>query len=149
MGFSIELSVANQVLGQTGGTLKPQFLNYLANIEQRAGQGPIVRIGGNTQDSSTLFLDQFEGDKIIEKAVSGPDRFGNAINTPVINFSVDLLYAMANISGLTGTEWYFGLAFNETATSTGIGNQAMVAEYSQRILGDKLLGLIVGNEPDL
>lgn len=57
LGFSIELSVADSILGQAGTQLKPQFLNYLANIQVRAGQGPVIRVGGNTQEGSTIFAD--------------------------------------------------------------------------------------------
>lgn len=149
LGFSIELSVANNILGKTGGTLKPQFLNYLANIRNRAGDGPIVRVGGNTQDSSTLYLDGFSNGDSIEKIKEGQDVYGNAINTPIINFSLDLFYAMSNISALVGAEWYFGLAFNESDVTALTGNVPVVAEYAQKILGSYLLGLIVGNEPDL
>lgn len=149
LGFSIELSVANNILGKTGGTLKPEFLNYLANIKNRAGDGPIVRVGGNTQDSSTLYVDGFANGDSIEKIKEGQDVYGNAINTPIINFSLDIFYAMSNISSLVGTEWYFGLAFNESDVTQLTGNVPVVAEYAQKILGSYLRGLIVGNEPDL
>jgi len=149
LGFSIELSIANVILGKSAGTLKPQFLNYLANIQNRAGRGPVVRVGGNTQDSSTLYLDSFEGGDNIQKIKIGQDKYGNAINTPVINYSVDLFYVMANITSLVGTEWFFGLAFNESDTQILTHNAPVVAEYAQKILGSSLRGLIVGNEPDL
>jgi len=149
LGFSIELSVANNILGKSAGTLKPQFLNYLANIQNRAGTGPVVRVGGNTQDSSTLYLDSFPDGDNIEKIKRGQDKYGNAINTPVINFSLDLFYVMSNISALVGTEWFFGLAFNESDVTELTHNTPVVAEYAQKILGANLRGLIVGNEPDL
>lgn len=57
LGFSIELSVADVILGKNGEQLKPQFLNYMANIQVRAGQGPVIRVGGNTQEGSTIFAD--------------------------------------------------------------------------------------------
>ena len=37
-------------VGTNSSFLSPIFLNYLANIRERAGQGPIVRVGGNSQD---------------------------------------------------------------------------------------------------
>ena len=150
LGFSIELSVENTILGASGTQLKPQFLNYLANIRTRAGAGPIVRVGGNTQDSSTLFVDGLpDGSDTIQKIKEGEDRYGNAITTPVINYSLNVLYAMANISSLVGTQWYFGLAFNQSDVTDIGDNPSLVAEYAQEILGDNLLGLVVGNEPDL
>lgn len=149
LGFSIELSVANNILGKSAGTLKPEFLNYMANIQTRAGRGPVVRVGGNTQDSSTLYLDSFPGGDNIEKIKTGQDKYGNAINTPVINYSLDLFYVMSNISSLVGAEWFFGLAFNESDVTLLTHNTPIVAEYAQKVLGTNLRGLIVGNEPDL
>lgn len=61
LGFSIELSVANVVLGENGNQLKTQFLNYMANIQNRAGAGPLIRVGGNTQETSTIFASGFNG----------------------------------------------------------------------------------------
>lgn len=67
LGFSVELSVADQVLGTTGQVLKPQFLNYLANIQQRAGVGPQVRVGGNSQEGSSIFVEGTSNGRLIEK----------------------------------------------------------------------------------
>jgi hypothetical protein len=56
---------------------------------------------------------------------------------------------MANITGLTGVQWYFGIAFNDTDVTNTTGNEAIAVEYAQKILGNNLLGMAVGNEPDL
>lgn len=66
--------------------------------------------------------------------------------TPIINFSVDLFNAMAKISSLVETEWYFGLPFGDALNDA---NALSVARHAQSILGDHLLGLQLGNEPDL
>jgi hypothetical protein len=44
-------------VGKTPGTLKIEFLNYLQNIRNRAGVGPIVRVGGNSQEDSSIWAD--------------------------------------------------------------------------------------------
>lgn len=67
LGFSVELSVADSILGTTGQVLKPQFLNYLANIQQRSGVGPQVRVGGNSQEGSSIFVDGTSNGRLIEK----------------------------------------------------------------------------------
>jgi hypothetical protein len=67
LGFSVELSVADQILGTTGQVLKPQFLNYLANIQQRSGVGPQVRVGGNSQEGSSIFVEGTSNGRLIEK----------------------------------------------------------------------------------
>lgn len=56
---------------------------------------------------------------------------------------------MAEISTLTDTNWYFGLSFNETAVTGRSENIPLAATQAQSILGDKLLGLQLSNEPDL
>jgi len=56
---------------------------------------------------------------------------------------------MANISTLVGCEWYFGLAFNQTDVDNHNDNSQIATQLATSILGDKLRGLAVGNEPDL
>jgi len=63
----VELSVADSILGTTGEVLKPQFLNYLANIQQRSGVGPQVRVGGNSQEGSSIFVEGTSNGRLIEK----------------------------------------------------------------------------------
>lgn len=45
------------------------FLNMLSNIRARAGAGPIVRVGGNSQENTQLFLTPFESEEIINKTI--------------------------------------------------------------------------------
>ncbi|KAL7419236.1 hypothetical protein Q5752_006073 [Cryptotrichosporon argae] len=143
LGFSIELSVANTILGENPASLQPNFLNYLANIKNRAGQGPIVRVGGNTQEDSSIFTAGLADGKSIDKITR------TSSTTPIINYSPQLLETMANITGLIGTEWYFGLSFNESEVTDPTGNPAIAAQYAQAILGSSLKGMALGNEPDL
>ncbi|KAK4683856.1 hypothetical protein P7C73_g6361, partial [Tremellales sp. Uapishka_1] len=145
LGFSIELSVADVVMGKTPTTLKPTFLNYMANIQTRAGAGPIIRVGGNTQEDSSIWVDGTETGTEIEKIQTSTD----VTSTPIINYSPELLYTMANITALVGAEWFFGLSFNQTEVDTPTGNVPIAATYAQKILGDSLRGLALGNEPDL
>ncbi|EIW72362.1 hypothetical protein TREMEDRAFT_41693 [Tremella mesenterica DSM 1558] len=145
LGFSIELSVANTVLGEKGNELKVPFLNYMANIRDRAGAGPIIRVGGNSQEGSTIFADGLEDGESLDKIKVSDD----VTATPIINYSPELLYTMANISTLLDVEWFFGLAFNETSVDGNDVNIPVAAEWAQKILGSNLRGLAVGNEPDL
>ena len=106
MGFSIELSVANQYrkyplpccydhdahhfqwgeillasllslsfymqlcrqLVLLAGINVP-FLNYLANLRVRTSSGPVVRVGGNSQEWTQLFLTMFSNQQIINKTI--------------------------------------------------------------------------------
>jgi hypothetical protein len=70
-------------------------------------------------------------------------------STPTINYSYDLFYAMSNISAVVDVDWYFGLPFNQSAVDNKIPNIWEIAQAAQAILGNKLLGLQMGNEPDL
>ncbi|WVQ76983.1 hypothetical protein IAR50_006662 [Cryptococcus sp. DSM 104548] len=145
LGFSIEMSVATSLLGARSGTLKVPFLNFMANIQNRAGAGPIVRVGGNSQEGSTIFVDGLEDGAAMDKIKVS----SGVTDTPLLNYSPELFYIMSNISSLVGVEWYFGLAFNETDVDAQITNIPLAATWAQDILGDSLLGLSVGNEPDL
>ncbi|KAH9916667.1 glycoside hydrolase family 79 protein [Amylocystis lapponica] len=51
---------------------------------------------------------------------------------------------VVHISALVNTKWYLGVSMNDTTNV-----RLAVAEYGERILGNNLLGLQVGNEPDL
>lgn len=57
---------------------------------------------------------------------------------------IDLIYALANISALTETYWFIGLPFNDTSNP-----RLEIGDASEAILGKYLLGLQLGNEPDL
>ncbi|KIJ34940.1 glycoside hydrolase family 79 protein, partial [Sphaerobolus stellatus SS14] len=140
LGFSIELSVADQVLGKNGSFINPQLLNLLETISQRAGRC-VVRIGGNTQENAVFFPQGLPNQETINKDKS---NLTGPTNTPTLQVGIDLIYAMANISSLTNTHWFIGAPFDTPATP-----RLGIAEASERILGDRLLGLQVGNEPDL
>ncbi|KDR78254.1 hypothetical protein GALMADRAFT_266767 [Galerina marginata CBS 339.88] len=135
-GFSIEMSVVNQV-GES--VLQVAFLNLMSNIQQRAG-AVHIRVGGNTQETATLVMSTPDG-KILEKNLHGVT---NPTETPPLVFTPELLYMLANVSSLVNVRWHLGVPFNDTSAF-----RLDIAEYGQRILGDNLIGLQVGNEPDL
>ena len=56
---------------------------------------------------------------------------------------------MSNISAVVDVDWYFGLPFNQSAVDNKIPNIWEIAQAAQAILGNNLLGLQMGNEPDL
>ena len=51
---------------------------------------------------------------------------------------------LANVSALVNVRWFLGIPLNDTS-NLRLG----IAEQGQKILGDHLIGLQVGNEPDL
>ncbi|KZP33152.1 glycoside hydrolase family 79 protein [Athelia psychrophila] len=139
LGFSIETSVVNQILGINSSFLQVPFLNLMANIKQRAGSVH-VRVGGNTQETATL-VDSIPDGKAIEK---DKGLATNPTQTPALIFTREILYMLANITSLAGVQWYLGVPFNDTS-NLRLG----IAEAGQAILGDNLIGLQCGNEPDL
>ncbi|WRT64397.1 uncharacterized protein IL334_001329 [Kwoniella shivajii] len=145
LGFSVELSIANSLMGASSTNMKVPFLNYMANIQNRAGSGPIIRVGGNSQEGSSIFVGGLEDGAILDKIKVS----SGVTDTPLINYSLELFYLMANITSLVGADWYFGLSFNESAVDDPTGNVPIAATWAQEILGEHLLALSVGNEPDL
>jgi hypothetical protein len=139
MGFSIEFSVINQVLGINSSFLQVPFLNLMSNLVQRGGSVHI-RVGGNTQDYAVMVNSLVDG-KIIEKQNTGNDH---PTQTPTLLYTPEVFYLLSNISALLDVRWYLGIPFNDTANL-----RLAIAEFGETILGDNLLGLQVGNEPDL
>jgi len=138
-GFSIEMSVANQVLGKNSTFIQVAFLNLMANLQHRSGRINI-RVGGNTQETAVLVPSTPDG-RMLEKFTGASS---NPTQTPPLVFTPDLLYLMRNISSFVNVRWYLGVPFNDTQNF-----RLAIAEQGQAILGDYLIGLQVGNEPDL
>ncbi|KAL5485437.1 hypothetical protein ACEPAI_8079 [Sanghuangporus weigelae] len=138
-GFSIELSVADKLLGTDGDHLNPVFLNLMSTLTSRAGT-LYIRIGGNTQDKATVLPDGLPDGRTIEKA----DGFASTTFTPTLLVSPNILYAMANISTLLPIKWFLGVPFNDTQNP-----RLLLGELGEQILGEHLLGFQLGNEPDL
>ncbi|CAE6465695.1 unnamed protein product [Rhizoctonia solani] len=144
MGFSIELSVVQTTLGKNSTHLLVPFLNYMANVRARGGSVSI-RVGGNSQDQSYLV----SSDSIPNNGVISKQKQAGATTpteTPDVVFSSDLLTMMKNIGDLVNANFYFGLNFFNPDNET---NAVLVAQTAEKILGDRLLGFQLGNEPDL
>ncbi|KAJ7145149.1 glycoside hydrolase family 79 protein [Mycena crocata] len=137
-GFSVEFSVINQVLGTNSTHLQVPFLNLMSNVQARGGSVR-VRLGGNTQETATLVSSLPNGKMLAKEA----QDTGNPTNTPALLFTPDVLYMMANISALVNVEWYLGVPMNDT-NNLRLG----IAETAEAVLGNKLVGFQVGNEPD-
>ncbi|THH18225.1 hypothetical protein EW146_g2708 [Bondarzewia mesenterica] len=138
-GFSIEMSVSNQILGKNSSFLQVPFLNLLANIVERAGWVQI-RVGGNSQESAVL-VDSLPNGLILQKDTQNTS---GTTKTPPLDYTRDLMYMMNNISSLVNARWFLGIPFfNTTPFSLSI------MEAGEAILGDRLLGFQAGNEPDL
>ncbi|KAF8651054.1 hypothetical protein AX16_004917 [Volvariella volvacea WC 439] len=140
LGFSIEMSVINQLMGRNSSHIQVPFLNLLGNIVQRAGQVR-VRLGGNTQEFAG-YVEEIDNWRAIAKASDVDPQ--NPTLTPSVVYTRDLFYLAANISSLVNVGWFLGIPFNDTENW-----RLEIAELGQQILGDHLLGLQAGNEPDL
>ncbi|KAK0190675.1 glycoside hydrolase family 79 protein [Armillaria mellea] len=139
VGFSIEMSVANQALGKNSSYIQVPFLNLMANLQQRAGR-VYVRVGGNTQETA-VHVDSLPDGKMIQKDNANTT---NPTQTPPLDYTNDLFHLMRGISELVNIRWFLGIPFFNINPF-----QLAIAEQSQGILGDFLAGLQAGNEPDL
>ncbi|KAF7980155.1 hypothetical protein HWV62_39611 [Athelia sp. TMB] len=138
-GFSIEFSLLNQVLGGNSSVLQVPFLNLMANIRDRCG-AVHIRVGGNTQEFATM-VDSLPDGAIISKEASDVN---NPTKTPTLTFTEDVIYMMGNVSSLVNVKWFIGVPFNDTTNW-----RLEIVESAERILGDYLVGVQAGNEPDL
>jgi hypothetical protein len=111
----------------------------MANLKQRSGQVNI-RVGGNTQEAAKL-VDSLANGTILQK---DKENTSNPTQTPPLDFTLDLLYLMSNISSLIGANWWLGIPFFDVPNAP---LDLMV--YGEAILGDHMLGYQIGNEPDL
>ncbi|GLB45268.1 putative glycosyl hydrolase family 79 C-terminal beta domain [Lyophyllum shimeji] len=136
-GFSIEMSVVTQIMGKNASHLQVPFLNLMGLIQQRSG-GINIRVGGNTQDFA-VYVDSIPDGHATTKEKSD---LKNPTLTPAVLYTKELFYIASNISSLVNVKWYFGIPFNDTNW------RLQIAEHGQAILGDNLLGLQGGNEPD-
>ncbi|KEP51984.1 putative glycoside hydrolase family 79 protein [Rhizoctonia solani 123E] len=141
IGISIELSISDRLIGTNATWVNPIFLNFVQNIRARSGKVPI-RLGGNTQDASAIFPSLALGNVTIKKD-RDPSAHLRATNPPLVSYTEDLFHAMASISSLVQAEWYIGLPFLNTTYIPA------VAQAAQDILGSNLVGLQLGNEPDV
>ncbi|CAE6346593.1 unnamed protein product [Rhizoctonia solani] len=141
LGFSIELSVANRVIGKNSSVLAVPFLNHIVNVANRAG-AVRIRVGGNTQERAILRSDGFPEGEILIKTQEG----NTTTLTPHVEFAPDLIKMLANMVGLVKTEVFLGLNFMEI---TNPSNQVAFAAMAEEMLGSNLHGIALGNEPDL
>ncbi|KAH7884820.1 glycoside hydrolase family 79 protein [Phlebopus sp. FC_14] len=141
LGFSIEFSVINQVLGINSSFIQVPFLNLMSNLRERGGEVRI-RVGGNTQETATL-VDSLPGGVMMMKDNTNTN---NPTQTPPLLYTPEVLYLLGNISALVDVKWFLGIPFNDT-TNLRLG----IAEVGEAVLSspDYLLGFQVGNEPDL
>lgn len=147
----------------------------MSNIQERAG-AVHIRAGGNTQETATL-VDSIADNKIIEKQGIDPNNPVSILvcmapshrteiykktATPGLIFTAEAIYMLGNISSLVNVKWYLGesihpLKFDDEAQVISVGVpfndttnlRLAIAEVGENVLGDHLLGLQVGNEPDL
>ncbi|KAJ7731915.1 glycoside hydrolase family 79 protein [Mycena maculata] len=135
-GFSVEMSVITQLCESY---IQVPLLNLFSNIRERAG-AVHVRVGGNTQEYA-YYVPTLPEERAISKESANST---NPTQTPAVIYTMDLFYLLANISAHVNVHWYLGVPFNDTSDF-----RLQIVEYGEAILGDHLLGIQVGNEPDL
>ncbi|KZV91536.1 hypothetical protein EXIGLDRAFT_719226 [Exidia glandulosa HHB12029] len=139
MGVSIEMSLAEAIIGPNSSYLRPQFLNLMSVLKERAGP-PILRLGGNTQEKAKL-LDVLPNGGSIDKIAIGPTGY---TNTPTLLYTLDVLKALRETSELLGIKWWLGIPMNQTTPP-----RLEIIEQGEAVMGEFLAGWQLGNEPDL
>ncbi|KAF7315155.1 Glyco-hydro-79C domain-containing protein [Mycena indigotica] len=139
MGFSVEMSVTNQVLGKNSTHIQVPFLNLMANLQQRAGS-VMVRVGGNTQESAKM-VDSLPDGRILMKDL---ENVTGTTQTPPLDYTTDLLYLMRNVSSFVNVHWFLGIPWLKTKPF-----DTAIVTAADLIIGDYLLGLQASNEPDM
>ncbi|KIL64296.1 glycoside hydrolase family 79 protein, partial [Amanita muscaria Koide BX008] len=145
-GFSIEMSVVDRgrfllradhfsQVGQSSQMLNVPFLNLMANLVRRLGRVNI-RVGGNTQETAVLVQNTRTG-KLLQK---DHNNTLGMTNSPPIHYKENLLYI---ISSFLNVRWFLGIPFNNSNPYN-----LDIVHYGQSILGENLIGLQAGNEPD-
>jgi hypothetical protein len=139
LGISIELSVANDYLGDKVGEPAYILLNYLEAIRVRAGQGAILRVGGNTQDTA-IYDTSYTG--VIAKSGGG---ISNGVPvTPTIEYGTVIFNLISQVADQVDAKVIWGVNMvNNTAPFT----VPMVAA-ARKAIEDNILFYLVGNEPD-
>ncbi|KZV96759.1 hypothetical protein EXIGLDRAFT_765001 [Exidia glandulosa HHB12029] len=150
LGISIEMSLAEAIIGPNSSWLRPQFLNLMSNVKERAGP-PVLRVGGNTQEKAIL-VDSLNGGAATKKVAIGPTSF---TNTPTLIFTLGILEAMRAASDILGIQWFLGIPMNPylisdyQRPSCRDPPRLEIVEKGESIFGDYLWGWQLGNEPDL
>ncbi|KAF7327078.1 Glyco-hydro-79C domain-containing protein [Mycena kentingensis (nom. inval.)] len=140
LGFSIEMSVSNQVFGKNSTFLQVPFLNLMASLAARAGSVRI-RVGGNSQERAKL-VDTIPDGRVLQKDLDGIAPGSTA--TPPIDYTADLVYMLGNISALVDVNWIIGLPWFVTKPF-----DLRIVPLAETVLGDHLLALQAANEPDM
>ncbi|PWN47256.1 hypothetical protein IE53DRAFT_371609 [Violaceomyces palustris] len=143
LGVSIELSVADEIIGRELDNVNVAFLNYMAAVAMRAGAGPVIRIGGNTQDTA-VYNNTPVGSVLRKTTPHGYDPVTGAPYTPRIEFNELLFDIVADAADMLGSEIIFGVNMVDLDADF---SPRMVSDLADA-LGDRLLMLLVGNEPD-
>jgi len=139
LGISIELSVANDYLGDKVGEPAYILLNYLEAIRVRAGQGAILRIGGNTQDTA-IYDPDYNG--VIMKTGGG---FSNGVPvTPTVEYSTVVFNLIAQVANQVDAKVIWGV--NMVNDSAGF-TVPMVAAVRKAIQNHVLFYLVSAGSP--
>ncbi|TBU60016.1 hypothetical protein BD310DRAFT_976178 [Dichomitus squalens] len=141
-GFSIEMSVVEQVIGKSASFIQVPFLNLLATLADRANNVRI-RVGGDTQEMASL-VDGLPHNAMVANVNSAINGSINMGQTPTLEYTSELLYLLANVSSLVNVKWFLGIPMNDTTHF-----RLQIAELGDAVLGENVLGYQVGNAPDL
>ncbi|TFK99939.1 hypothetical protein BDV98DRAFT_623195 [Pterulicium gracile] len=140
--------------------IKVPFLNLMSNIVERAGEVHI-RCGGNTQEAAVMVEGNPNG-AMIAKYYGESTGTACLTITPPIDYTIELIHTLGAISSLVpGVKWFLGGFLNIIKYRwpwlltrwlgipfTNVDFNMDIVQAGVDILGDNLIGLQAGNEPD-
>ncbi|KAH7087911.1 hypothetical protein BKA62DRAFT_729465 [Auriculariales sp. MPI-PUGE-AT-0066] len=129
LGVSIEMVLAEDIIGSSGTTVHPEFLNFVSQIKSRGGS-PHWRLGGNSQELAYV--------------VDSVEAHQPGMNTLTMVYTPAIVDAMRTVSDALDMHWYIGVTMNVTDPP-----RLQFVELAQQKLGDYLVTMQLGNEPDL
>ncbi|EJD50973.1 hypothetical protein AURDEDRAFT_160114 [Auricularia subglabra TFB-10046 SS5] len=136
LGISIEMSLAEAIIGPNRTWLRPQFLNLMSTVKERGG-APVLRLGGNTQekaqmvDDMTGLVEGVSSDAVIGK-LNGVGPSG-VTETPTMFYKVSILEALRESSNILGIQWFLGIPLNVTDPP-----RLDIIERGEEIMGEYL-----------
>ncbi|KAJ6514297.1 glycoside hydrolase family 79 protein [Mycena vitilis] len=156
-GFSIEMSVITQLMGKNSTFLQVPLLNLFSNLVERGG-GLHVRVGGNTQEYAYYVPEIPDGHAVAKEQSSSNNPVNTNARRHIYDGFIlpDVQHLLACRRQVVYRQVFHpripphaeivikGVPFNDTSNF-----RLEIVEYSEAILGDNLLGVQVGNEPDL
>ncbi|KAF8307205.1 uncharacterized protein EI90DRAFT_3297843 [Cantharellus anzutake] len=141
LGISIELNIVNTLIGESPESIPKPVINLLSALSSRTAQPLRLRIGGNSVDAGSKYdpnakkMINFNLNSTFKAVPNLPVTYGPQLLTTLKKLG-DVVNGSTNVLGLS------------LSTPKNVADIIKFVYDSQQVLGDSLLSLQLGNEPD-